>query len=117
EAGRDPETVQSGDNNFNPVKYAKTKIDANDKTATATVLGLKPRTAVFIEGFGCTLLPEEIETIEDNSFQPKRTVLNNGLHYPYGNLKPLDTVFREINYEELNTALKDVFDRDEVSGS
>src|SRR5690606_13540250 len=117
EAGRDPETVQSGDNNFNPVKYAKTKIDANDKTATATVLGLKSRTAVFIEGFGCTLLPEEIESIEDNSLQPKRSILNNGLHYPYGNLPPLDSVFSEINYEKLDTALKGVFARDEVSGS
>ena len=117
EAGRDPENVQSGDNNFNPVKYAKTKIDAEKQTVTATVLGLKPRTAVLIEGFGCTLLPEEIETVEKISLRPKRTMLNTDLPYPYGNLQPLDTVFSEINYEKLNTALKDVFDRDEVSGS
>jgi len=117
EAGRDPETVHSGDNNFNPVKYAKTKINAEKQTATSTVLGLKPRTAVFIEGFGCTLLPEEVETIGKNSLQPTRTTINNGLPYPYGNLPPLDTLFREINYEKLNAALKDVFNRDEVLGS
>lgn len=117
EAGRDPETVQSGDNNFNPVKYAKTHIDADNKTATSTVLGLKPRTAVYIRGFGCTLLPEGSNAPEKIPIQPKRTKLNNELPYPYGNLPPRDTVFREINYEKLNAAIKDVFARDEVSGS
>lgn len=117
EAGRDPESVQSGDNNFNPVKYAKNRVDTENQSATSSVFGLKPRTAIYLEGLGCTLLPEGDDNINTVAWEPLRQINRNEIPYPYGVLTPIDTVFSDIDYEKLDAAVKDVFERDEEPGS
>jgi CubicO group peptidase (beta-lactamase class C family) len=116
EAGRDPESVQMGDNNFNPVNYAESKIDYDSKTVTSTVFGLKSRVAIFTEGLGCTLLPEEVDDIAGSRLKPERQKSGTELPYPYGNLPPKDTVFTEVDYNDLEAAVKNVFERDEKEG-
>lgn len=117
EAGRDPETVQSEDNNFSPVNYAKSKIDYENRAVTSTVFGLKARTAIFNDGLGCTLLPEGIDEISDTRMKPSRQQPQSELFYPYGTLQPKDSVFEEINYEDLHAAINNVFERDETEGN
>ncbi len=116
EAGRDPETVQSGDNNFNPVNYAGSELDYKRGTATSTIFGLKSRTAIFTEGLGCTLLPENAVEIIETRKKPVRQQNRNDHPYPYGNSTEKDSVFPEINYELLTDAVKNVFERDEKAG-
>ena len=117
EAGRDPETVQSGDNNFSPVNYAKSKIDYDNKAVTSTVIGLKPRTAIYTEGLGCTLLPEGVDKIQKDRLKPLREQPRMALPYPYGSLPAKDSVFAEVNHEKLHTAVNNVFERDEIDGN
>src|SRR5690606_40491924 len=102
EAGRDPESVQSGDNNFNPVKYAKNRVDTENQSATSSVFGLKPRTAIYLEGLGCTLLPEGDDNINTVAWEPLRQINRNEIPYPYGVLTPIDTEFSDIDYEKLD---------------
>ncbi len=116
EAGRDPESVQLGDNNFNPVHFAESEVDYEKRTVTSTVFGLKPRTAIFTEGLGCTLLPEKIKEIPASRPQPNRQYSERPLAYPHGSLPAKDTLFAEINYQNLQTAVNNVFERDEKDG-
>lgn len=116
EAGRDAETIQSGDNNFDPVHYTKSEIDYENGTVTSTVFGLKARTAIYTEGLGCTLLPEKVDEISESGMQPSRLQPQNDLPYPYGSLPAKDSTFAEINYEGLHAAVSNVFERDEKEG-
>ncbi|MEO9967891.1 MAG: serine hydrolase [Reichenbachiella sp.] len=56
--GLDEEIIYGKELNFNPLKLVKFKIDRENKTATASLFGLYPKTAVFREGLGCALLSE-----------------------------------------------------------
>lgn len=109
EAGRDPETVTAQDNNFDPVNLAETEVDHENLSASSTVFGLKKRTAVYNQGFGCTLLPEDSKNKDLFKSQPKRTFLESSTPYPFGNEKPIDTTFAEVDYSQLGTALENAF--------
>lgn len=109
EAKRDFAAIQKTDNNFSPVNLAKVKIDSLHQKVTATVFGLKKRTAVYKKGIGCVLLPKEIEKKYTITFKPNRYINQQQLLYPYGNLPQKDTIFTEIDYSSLNEAVKQIF--------
>lgn len=109
EAGRDPETVAEQDNDFNPVNLSESEINRERKTASATVFGLKERIAVFNEGFGCTLLPEGAEENDLPGNRPQRFINPNSAPYPYGEGRPQDTIFPEVDYDQLESALENAF--------
>lgn len=115
EAGRDPETVQNGDNNFSPVNYAKSEIDYDKKLVISSVFGLKSRTAIFSEGLGCILLPEDVEMLKTQE-KPLRQQVFSELPYPYGTGPAMDSIFEEINYLRLDSAITNVFQRDQNEG-
>ncbi|MDW3211206.1 MAG: serine hydrolase [Reichenbachiella sp.] len=54
----DEETIINKELNFKPLQLITFKIDKNKKTATASVFGLHPKTAVYREGLGCALLTD-----------------------------------------------------------
>lgn len=54
----DKETIYNKELNFKPLQLVKFKIDKSAKTATASVMGLHPKTAVFRNELGCALLTE-----------------------------------------------------------
>jgi CubicO group peptidase (beta-lactamase class C family) len=61
-ADKTPERVQAEDLSFFPISAAKCKVDYEEKSVTATVLGLAKRKAVYREGLGAVLVldaPEE----------------------------------------------------------
>ena len=78
EADRDLASIEAGDNDINPIYYAKNVINTAEKSVTSTVFGLKARKAIYKEGLGCVLLPKEIENIK---FKPNRTFLKNELQF------------------------------------
>lgn len=109
EAKRNFTDIQETDNNFSPINLAKVKVDSLHKKVTATVFGLKKRTAVYINGVGCVLLPKAIEKNYFISFKPNRDTIKKPLPYPYGSLPQKDTLFAEVDYNLLNKAVKNAF--------
>lgn len=110
QAERDLESIETGDNDFGPVYYAENKIDFENKSVASTVFSLKERKAVFKEGIGCVLLPEETTREDLDVPRPKRIYSTSNEPYPYGKGKQKDTIFSEVNYENLQLAVKNVFD-------
>ncbi|SFS43072.1 serine hydrolase domain-containing protein [Lutibacter maritimus] len=108
EAGRDLKSIEEGDNDINPVYYAKNEINFEEKSVSSTVFGLKKRKAIYKDGIGCVLVPENLE--ETISFKPKRNFIVTNLPYPYGNLPQKDTIFSNVNYKLLDFAVENAFD-------
>lgn len=108
-AGRTLEITDNQDNNFSPIDLAEDKVDYKDKSATASVYGFMKRKAIYKEGLGSILVLDDFE--EDTKFLiPNRTKSINNLSYPYGNGEQKDTVFSEVNYDDLQTAVSNAFD-------
>ncbi|WP_159949709.1 serine hydrolase domain-containing protein [Polaribacter septentrionalilitoris] len=107
-AGRTLELTDATDNNFSPVNLASDKVDVENKIATASAFGLLTRKAVYRKGLGTVLtLTEEDETA--SYLSPKRLQPDNATPYPYGNAPQKDTIFANINYKTLNTAVDSLF--------
>lgn len=110
EAGRDLESIETGDNDFGPVYYAENKIDFENRSVASTVFGLKQRKAVYQDGLGCILLTEEIERANIEIPKPKRIFSTSQAPYPYGKARQQDTIFPSVNYDNLQVAIKHAFD-------
>lgn len=110
EAGRDLESIETGDNDFGPVYYAENKIDFENRAVASTIFGLKKRKAVYEDGVGCVLLPEEGEGVNIEIPKPKRKFSTSQAAYPYGKGKQMDTIFPDVHYEDLQLAVKQAFD-------
>ena len=97
------------DNNFSPVNLASNKVDNIKKIATSSVFGLLTRKAIYREGLGSVLmLTEEDETAP--YLTPKRLFVENELEYPYGNTSQKDTIFKNIDYQQLKKSVDFLFD-------
>lgn len=107
---RSQEMVEKGDNDINLIDLADNKIDEDGKFASATVYGLKERKAIYREGLGVTLINDDFD-VSKPYLVPKRTKLDNNLPFPYGNNGPKDTVFDNIDYDKLNLAVANAFDK------
>lgn len=108
EADRDLASIEAGDNDIVPVKYATNKINFEEKSVSSTILGLNKRTAIYKEGIGCVLVPKNYK--KAINFKPNRNISSKNEVYPYGNLPQKDTVFSNINYADLNKAVSNAFD-------
>lgn len=103
------EVIQQGDNDIDMVRLAKLEVDNEQKFATASVYGLKKRKAIYREGLGATLVTDDFDETKPY-LVPKRIKIETNLPFPYGNLEPKDTLFPEVNYEKLTTAVANAFD-------
>lgn len=111
EAGRQLGSIETGDNGFDPVSYAENEVYPEEKAAKSKVFGLKERKAVYKKGIGCTLLPEDSPEEGKLMHIPNRNFLKDKLSpYPFGNGKPEDTLFSNVNPEKLKMAVDDAFD-------
>jgi CubicO group peptidase (beta-lactamase class C family) len=108
---RSLELIEKGDNDFDPISLATNSIDENGNFATATVYGFKKRKAIYRKGLGVTLVDSDFD--ETKPFEvPNRTIANNKLAFPYGNMEPKDTVFSNVDYVKLDAAVNNAFDVD-----
>ncbi|MGJ5643294.1 serine hydrolase domain-containing protein [Formosa sp. S-31] len=108
-AQRDLTSIESQDNDFSPVFYTKNNINYKNKSVTSTLFGLNPRTAVYKEGLGCILLPEN-SSAQQISLKPKRNFKPNTAPFPYGDEAQKDTIFKNIDYKQLDKAVNNAFD-------
>ncbi len=108
-AGRSQESIEEGDNGFSPVNLSNNKVNAQEKSVSSSVFGLKKRTAVYVEGLGAILINKDYKVGMEFKV-PNRTIAPTELPYPYGDLPQKDTVFQEVDYEKLENVVKNAFD-------
>jgi CubicO group peptidase (beta-lactamase class C family) len=114
---RSLETIQQGDNDIDKVDWATNEIKENGRFSTSSVYGLKERKAIYRQGLGATLINDDFDVSKPYEV-PKRNFIKNNLPFPYGNKEPkaclpngMDTVFATIDYDKLNTAVTNAFDK------
>ena len=107
---RSLDVIEKGDNDINLIDLAQNEINGSEKFATAAVYGLKTRKAIYREGLGATLINDDFDVSKPYEV-PKRTILNNNLPYPYGNLEPKTQPLLDVDYAKLNVAIENAFDK------
>ena len=101
------------DNAFNPINYASDKVNNKEKSATASVFGLLTRKAIYREGLGVVLVPKDAD--ENEAYLvPQRNFTDNSMPFPYGDASQKDTIFENINYNQLQIAVDSMFNNNEV---
>ncbi len=107
-AHRSQELTETEDNNVPSMSLAFNEVNGEEKSVTSTVYGLKKRKAVYTEGLGALLLPQNKNT---RGFQevPNRNFTTQNLPYPYGDLPQKDTTFADINYPDLQKGILNAF--------
>ena len=106
---RNLKLIQQTDNDMSLIDLAKNQIDGTEKSASASVYGLKTRKAIYREGLGATLIDNNYD-VSKPYLTPKRTNIKINLPFPYGDLEPRDTVFSNIDYDKLKRAVDNAFD-------
>ncbi|MRH99407.1 serine hydrolase [Kriegella sp. EG-1] len=106
-ANRDYDDVLDNDNNMPLIKMAELE-KIGEKSVTASVYSLVPRTSICRDGLGCALVTEDYNP-EVKIPAPKRFFKANDLSFPYGNNKTKDSVFSNIDYNGVNDAINKVF--------
>lgn len=99
--------IEKTDNDIPLVKKASNRIDDKNLWATSSVFGLKERKAIYRKGLGCTLIDDTFD-VDAPYLVPHRAKTKTSL-FPKGNVKK-DTVFANIDYKKLQTALNNAFD-------
>jgi CubicO group peptidase (beta-lactamase class C family) len=108
--GRSLEIIENGDNYIDNVRLATNEINEQDIFVISSAFGLKKRKAIYREGLGVTLINDDFDETKPYLI-PKRTKIETNLSFPYGNLEPKDSLLPEVNYEKLNLAVGDAFDK------
>ena len=107
-ADRDPVDITLNDNEMPLINLADCEVSQEGKSATATVYGLMPRTAVYKEGLGAVLTNKEFSKHNFN-IVPNRFQVQDSLPFPYGNNGVIDTVLENVAYDKLEVAFENAF--------
>ncbi len=108
-AGRTQESIEDIDLNFSIVKFVNNKVDYEKKEVTSSFLWRKSK-AIYIEGFGCTLVEEfPEEEIRSRPYQviPSLPESPDTIAWPMGNLIT-DSIPPGININKLNSAVEKI---------
>ena len=92
------------DNKAPLVELASTEVNETERSATATVYGLMERTSVYRDGLGAVLINEDYDP-EAMTLRPNRNQVMDTIPYPYGQAAPKDTVFPEVDMDQINKAI------------
>ncbi|SDW15778.1 serine hydrolase domain-containing protein [Flavobacterium degerlachei] len=106
---RSQEMIEKGDNDIDMIDLATNTIFEKGSFATASVYGLKERKAIYRKGLGVTLVDSDFDETKPYEV-PNRTIVKSNLTFPYGNNEPMDTVFSNVDYGKLNSAVANAFD-------
>ena len=107
---RSQQMIEQGDNDIDLIDLAQNTIDEAGQFATASVKGLKERKAIYRKGLGATLINDDFDTTKPY-LVPKRNGSKAGLVYPLGDAEQKDTVFSNIDYDQLNRTVENAFDK------
>jgi len=117
-ANKTPERVSAEDLSFFPISLARCKIDYEEKSVTAKVLGLAKRKAVFREGLGAVIvLDQPEEELKAESFAiPDPGYSQDTIPWPKGDV--ISQVLPEgVNYEKLHSILKEAIDNPDTEAT
>lgn len=110
-SGRSVEDVKSNELKVNPLlSLGSFEVDLTDSSASGNVFGLVKKKAIYRKGLGCTLLSE----IDETTLRTQKTDLISisepidSLYWPIGS-QDFDTVFANVNYEELASVISKAF--------
>ncbi|MEZ2414259.1 serine hydrolase domain-containing protein [Muriicola sp. E247] len=107
-SGRSLNSLEAYDHNVPLVKLASSSYDQKEKSALANVFGLMEREAICRDGLGCVLTNGKIDPRVYSQI-PARDQKEITLPYPFGHLPPQDTLYENVDYPALETALDHVF--------
>jgi CubicO group peptidase (beta-lactamase class C family) len=107
-AERTQHSIETSDNNFSPVTWAKNTVDVEKKSVTSKVFGLKTRTAIYREGLGTVVTNDDYDETQPY-LVPQRNKISKNLAFPYGDLPQKDTIFQNVNYDKLDTFIANYF--------
>lgn len=108
-AGRSQESLENIDLNFSVLKYVKNTIDYEKKEVTSRFLWNKSK-AIYIEGFGCTLVEDfQEEDIKNRPYQliPSLPENPDTIAWPAG-IKITDTIPQGIDMGKLEQAVSQI---------
>ncbi len=109
-ANRTQESVEKGDNDFSPIDQAKNNVNLAERSVTSSIFGLKNRKAIYVDGLGAILINDDYNP--DIKFEiPFRNKTPNDLPFPYGSSPQRDTVFTNVDYQVLQKAVENAFDK------
>ncbi|WP_149303059.1 serine hydrolase domain-containing protein [Pareuzebyella sediminis] len=109
--GRSPESVLQHDNNMPLISLAK--VENNGLSTTASIYGLMKRKTVCHEGIGCMLVNDTYQP--SSTFPvPHRQHSENPCSFPYGDKEQTDTIFANIDYDALESAVETAFIQPEI---
>ena len=106
-SGRSIADINATDNNMPLIKMAEIN-GVIGNNVTSSVFGLMERETICRDGLGCVLINESYDGNIPLT-KPKRTRPNTNLPFPYGNNGIKDTVFENVDYEQLNKAIDFAF--------
>jgi len=110
-ANKSPERVAAEDLSFFPISLAKCKIDYEEKSVTARVLGLAKRKVVFREGLGAVIVldkPEE-ELVAASFEIPDPGYSQDTIPWPMGDVLA-EALPEGVDTEKLNAILDKAID-------
>ena len=110
-ADKTPERVMAEDLSFFPISVAKCKVDYEEKSVTATALGLAKRKAVYREGLGAVLvLDQPEEELRARSFIiPDPGYSQDTVPWPLGDVMPTSAI-AGVDYSKLESILEGAVD-------
>ncbi|NOR33170.1 MAG: serine hydrolase [Bacteroidales bacterium] len=111
-ADKSPERVAAEDLSFFPISLAKCKIDYEEKSVTAKVLGLAKRKVVFREGLGSVIVlekPEE-DLMADSFDIPDPDYCQDTIPWPLGDVLS-EALPEGVDYQKLESILDEAIDK------
>ena len=111
-ADKSPERVAAEDLSFFPISLAKCKIDYEEKSVTAKVLGLAKRKVVFREGLGSVIVLEQPEEdlMADSFDIPDPGYCQDTIPWPLGDMLP-EALPEGVDYQKLGSILDEAIDK------
>lgn len=112
-AGRDPASVTANDHKVPLISLAEAAYDSAAARSSASVYGMRSRVADCRGGVGCALIVQGKGRSQSQPV-PARAREAIPLPYPHGHLPPKDTLFPEVDYDQLEAAFDKAFSAPEL---
>jgi len=105
--------ITESDNNVPLIELAELE-SADEKSVITSVFGMMERESVCRDGLGCVLINEDYDKSQKLLKPLRATTVNDSLPFPYGNNGKKDTLFENIDYDKLISAVNGAFTNYEV---
>ena len=108
-ANRSAQSIDENDHQVPLIKLAEADLDVDERSATASVFGLMERKAVYRDGLGSVLIPNDT-SLPQITARPLRNKNFIHLPFPFGNEAAIDTILEDVDYNMIDRALDSAFD-------